>query len=167
MITEKGTYTPYDGNKPYIFVSYSHTEREKVENIIGLMFRNGVRVWYDADIHAGENWNNKIIRKIKGSKMFLCFLANGVEQRKVILDEIRLAIKMNKADKTYKIVFVFLEKMPVSISLGVFSTLIIYLISIPLGVRKAQKDGTKFDVWTSWFVIIGYAIPSFLFAIFL
>ena len=59
------------------------------------------------------------------------------------------------------------EKMPVSISLGVFSTLIIYLISIPLGIRKAQKDGTKFDVWTSWCVIIGYAIPSFLFAIFL
>ncbi|MBP5534702.1 MAG: microcin C ABC transporter permease YejB [Alphaproteobacteria bacterium] len=66
-----------------------------------------------------------------------------------------------------KVTDLILEKMPVSISLGVFSTLIIYLISIPLGIRKAQKDGTKFDVWTSWLVIIGYAIPSFLFAIFL
>ena len=66
-----------------------------------------------------------------------------------------------------KVTDLILEKMPVSISLGIFSTLIIYLISIPLGIRKAQKDGTKFDVWTSWMVIIGYAIPSFLFAIFL
>ena len=66
-----------------------------------------------------------------------------------------------------KVTDLILEKMPVSISLGIFSTLIIYLISIPLGIRKAQKDGTKFDVWTSWCVIVGYAIPSFLFAIFL
>ncbi len=66
-----------------------------------------------------------------------------------------------------KVTDLILEKMPVSISLGVFSTLIIYLISIPLGIRKAQKEGTPFDVWSSWVVIVGYAIPSFLFAIFL
>ena len=66
-----------------------------------------------------------------------------------------------------KVTDLILEKMPVSISLGVFSTLLIYLISIPLGIRKAQKDGSKFDILTSWAVIIGYAIPSFLFAILL
>ena len=60
-----------------------------------------------------------------------------------------------------------LEKMPVSISLGLWSTLLIYLISIPLGIRKAVKDGQAFDIWTSAVVIIGYAIPSFLFAILL
>ncbi|MBX2833784.1 MAG: microcin C ABC transporter permease YejB [Micavibrio sp.] len=60
-----------------------------------------------------------------------------------------------------------LEKMPVSISLGLWSTLIIYLISIPLGIKKAVKDGSKFDVWTSAAVFIGYAIPSFMFAILL
>lgn len=60
-----------------------------------------------------------------------------------------------------------LEKMPVSISLGLWSTLIIYLISIPLGIRKAVKDGQAFDVWTSAAIFIGYAIPSFLFAILL
>lgn len=60
-----------------------------------------------------------------------------------------------------------LEKMPVSISLGLWSTLIIYLISIPLGIRKAVKDGSAFDVWTSAAVFIGYAIPSFMFAILL
>ncbi len=66
-----------------------------------------------------------------------------------------------------KVITLIKEKLPVSISLGVFSTLIIYLISIPLGIRKARKDGAPFDVWTSWMLIIGYAIPSFLFAIFL
>lgn len=59
------------------------------------------------------------------------------------------------------------ERMPVSISLGLWATLIIYLISIPLGIRKAVSDGSKFDVWTSFVVIIGSAVPVFLFAIFL
>ncbi|MCX7818381.1 MAG: microcin C ABC transporter permease YejB [Kiritimatiellae bacterium] len=59
------------------------------------------------------------------------------------------------------------EKMPVSISLGVWSTLLIYLISIPLGIRKAVRDGSRFDAWTSVLVIAGNAIPSFLFAILL
>jgi len=60
-----------------------------------------------------------------------------------------------------------LEKMPVSISLGLWSTLIIYLISIPLGIKKAVKDGEAFDIWSSAVVFIGYAIPSFMFAILL
>lgn len=60
-----------------------------------------------------------------------------------------------------------LEKMPVSISLGLWSTLIIYLVSIPLGIRKAVKDGQPFDMWSSAFIFIGYAIPSFMFAILL
>lgn len=60
-----------------------------------------------------------------------------------------------------------IEKMPVSISLGIWSTLIIYLISIPLGIKKAVRDGSAFDIWTSAAVFIGYAIPSFLFAILL
>ncbi|MDH3451511.1 MAG: microcin C ABC transporter permease YejB, partial [Gammaproteobacteria bacterium] len=60
-----------------------------------------------------------------------------------------------------------LEKMPVSISLGLWTTLLVYLISIPLGVRKAVRDGSAFDVWTSGVVIAGYAIPGFLFAVLL
>ena len=59
------------------------------------------------------------------------------------------------------------QKLPVSISLGLWSTLLVYLISIPLGIRKAVKDGSPFDVWSSAVVIVGYAIPSFLFAILL
>ena len=60
-----------------------------------------------------------------------------------------------------------IEKMPVSISLGLWSTLIIYLISIPLGIKKAIKDGSKFDLWTSSIIIVGYAIPGFLFGVIL
>lgn len=59
------------------------------------------------------------------------------------------------------------ERLPVSVSLGLWSTLIIYLISIPLGIRKAVRDGTAFDAWTSGVVLVGYAIPGFLFAILL
>jgi microcin C transport system permease protein len=60
-----------------------------------------------------------------------------------------------------------LQKMPVSISLGLWSTMLIYLVSIPLGIGKAVRDGTRFDVVTSAMVLIGYAIPGFLFAILL
>jgi len=60
-----------------------------------------------------------------------------------------------------------LEKMPVSISLGLWSTVIAYLVSIPLGIRKAVKDGSGFDTWTSAAIIVAYAIPGFLFAILL
>ncbi len=65
------------------------------------------------------------------------------------------------------VVDLIVEKMPVSISLGLWITLISYAISIPLGIRKAVKDGSAFDVWTSGIVIVGYAIPGFLFAILL
>src|SRR6195256_1421699 len=59
------------------------------------------------------------------------------------------------------------EKLPVSMSLGIWMTLLTYLISIPLGIRKAMHDGSRFDVWTSTVIVIGYAIPGFLFAILL
>jgi microcin C transport system permease protein len=59
------------------------------------------------------------------------------------------------------------EKLPVSMSLGIWMTLLTYLISIPLGIRKAVGDGSRFDVWTSSVIVVGYAIPGFLFAILL
>jgi len=65
------------------------------------------------------------------------------------------------------VVDLVLEKMPVSISLGLWTTLLIYMISIPLGVAKAVRDGEPFDVWSSAVVIVGHAIPGFLFAILL
>ena len=66
-----------------------------------------------------------------------------------------------------RVIDLIIQKLPVSISLGLWTTLLIYLISIPLGVAKAVRDGSTFDVWTSAVVIVGYAIPGFLFAIML
>ena len=65
------------------------------------------------------------------------------------------------------VIDLILDKLPVSISLGLWTTLLVYLISIPLGIRKATRDGSRFDIWTSTAIIIGQAIPSFLFAILL
>ena len=66
-----------------------------------------------------------------------------------------------------KVVDLVLDKLPVSVSLGLWTTLLVYLISIPLGVAKAVRDGSPFDVWTSAVVVVGNAIPGFLFAILL
>ncbi|MBT7956115.1 MAG: microcin ABC transporter permease, partial [Rhodospirillaceae bacterium] len=66
-----------------------------------------------------------------------------------------------------KVVDLVIDKMPVSISLGLWTTLLVYLISIPLGIAKSVRDGDGFDIWTSVVVIIGNAIPGFLFAILL
>ena len=65
------------------------------------------------------------------------------------------------------VVRLVLDKMDVSISLGLWTTLLVYLVSIPLGIAKAVRDGSAFDVWTSAAIIVGYAVPGFLFAILL
>ena len=66
-----------------------------------------------------------------------------------------------------RVIDLIIEKMPVSISLGLWLMIITYVVSIPLGIRKAVHDGSAFDIWTSAVVIIGYAIPNFIFAIIL
>jgi microcin C transport system permease protein len=69
--------------------------------------------------------------------------------------------------KSESVVDLVIDKLPVSITLGLWTTLIAYLVSIPLGIRKAVRDGTPFDTWTSGAIIVGYAIPGFLFAVML
>jgi len=79
-------------------------------------------------------------------------------------------LTFNFGDSYFKdrsVIGLIIEKMPVSISIGLWTTLLVYLISIPLGIRKAVLDGMPFDVWSSAIVIVGYAIPGFLFAILL
>lgn len=66
-----------------------------------------------------------------------------------------------------KVTDLVIEKLPVSISLGLWTTLLVYLISIPLGIMKATRDGSQFDIWTSAVITLGYAVPSFLFAVLL
>jgi microcin C transport system permease protein len=69
--------------------------------------------------------------------------------------------------KNQNVIDLVMDKLPVSISLGLWTTILVYLISIPLGIKKAVSDGSKFDISSSFIIIIGYAIPSFLFAILL
>ena len=69
--------------------------------------------------------------------------------------------------RSISVVDLVIEKMPVSITLGLWSTLIAYIVSIPLGIRKAVRDGSSFDTWSSAVIIVAYAIPGFLFAILL
>jgi microcin C transport system permease protein len=66
-----------------------------------------------------------------------------------------------------KVIDLIIEKMPVSISLGLWMTLLTYLISIPLGISKAVRDGSRFDIWSSGVIVVAYAVPGFLFAILL
>ncbi|SES85186.1 microcin C ABC transporter permease YejB [Thorsellia anophelis] len=79
-------------------------------------------------------------------------------------------IHFNFGDSLFKgssVINLIVDRLPVSISLGLWSTLLIYFISIPLGIKKAIKDGSKFDVWSSLVIVIGNAIPGFLFAMLL
>ena len=69
--------------------------------------------------------------------------------------------------RSISVIDLVIEKLPVSITLGLWSTVIAYMVSIPLGIRKAVRDGTNFDTWTSGLIIVAYAIPGFLFAIML
>lgn len=73
----------------------------------------------------------------------------------------------NSYFRDQSVISLVLDKMPVSISLGLWTTLLVYLISIPLGIAKAVRDGSRFDIATSGAIIVGYAIPSFLFAVLL
>lgn len=85
-------------------------------------------------------------------------------------DMLKNYVTFNFGDSLFKggnVIDLIIERLPVSISLGLWSTLIIYLVSIPLGIAKAVRHGSRFDVWSSAVVIVGYAIPGFLFAILL
>jgi microcin C transport system permease protein len=66
-----------------------------------------------------------------------------------------------------RVVDLIKDKLPVSISIGLWTTLITYLVSIPLGIKKAVRDGSRFDIWTSAVIVVGYAVPSFMFAVLL
>ena len=106
---------PYTGNDPFAFVSYSHDETVRVEGILRILQKAGIRFWYDqqgAGIDGGSKWRRYINERLKNSSMYICFLANGVEQRQEVLREIDSAIKHKKQDASYQVLFIFLEKMP-------------------------------------------------------
>src|SRR5690349_14613984 len=73
----------------------------------------------------------------------------------------------NSFFKDRSVISLIRDKLPVSISIGLWTTLLTYLVSIPMGIRKAVRDGSRFDLWTSAVITVGYAVPSFLFAVLL
>jgi len=78
--------------------------------------------------------------------------------------------RLDFGDSFYRgqsVIDLIIEKLPVSLSLGLWTTLLVYSLSIPLGIRKAVRDGSRFDVWTSGVIVVAYAVPGFLFAVFL
>jgi microcin C transport system permease protein len=86
------------------------------------------------------------------------------------LDMMRRYLTFDFGESLFKgrrVLDLVIEKLPVSISLGLWTTLIVYLVSIPLGIRKAVRDGSRFDVWTSAVIAVGNAVPGFLFAVLL
>src|SRR6056297_4234097 len=92
----------------------------------------------------------------------------GIAERFVILIGNYITFDFGESYfRSISVIELVLEKMPVSITLGLWSTVIAYLVSIPLGIRKAVRDGSRFDTWTSGLIIVAYAIPAFLFAIML
>jgi microcin C transport system permease protein len=91
-----------------------------------------------------------------------------VEERLWIMLSKLVRLEFDKSFyKDKDVIQLVIEKLPVSISLGLWTTLLVYLISIPLGIKKAVRDGSRFDISSSFIIIIGYAIPSFLFGILL
>ena len=86
------------------------------------------------------------------------------------IDMMKHYVRFDFGDSFFKgrpVMDLVIEKFPVSISLGLWTTLLMYLVSIPLGIKKAVRDGSRFDIWTSVVIITGNAIPSFLFAVLL
>ncbi len=98
----------------YLFISYAHVDKAKVEGILNILARRGFRIWYDqggAGIPAGEKWYPAIIERINKSSSFLAFISNATEHRPVVIDEISRALIKKREDPNYKVVFVFLERV--------------------------------------------------------
>lgn len=119
-MTEKKTYdyNAYMGMEPYVFASYAHTDTPRVEAILRILYRQGFRVWYDQQgegIEPGAEWYKRIIERIDNSRAFVGFISNGIEFRTVVLDEITRAIEKNRKDPDYKILLIFLEKVPFTV----------------------------------------------------
>jgi microcin C transport system permease protein len=149
-----------------------------VERIIAQMEGNGGDA--DARLNGGgtENLNDKAGSNYRGAKgldpEFIKKLEKQFGFDKPPTERFLLMIKnystFNFGDSYFRsksVLSLIAEKLPVSISLGLWLLIVSYLVSIPLGIRKAIKDGSNFDIWTSTVISIGYAIPSFIFAIFL
>lgn len=126
--------------------------------------QTGVGNISDSNYRGGRGLDPEVIAEITHRYGF----DKPIHERyfKMLWDYIRFDIG-DSLFRSASVLTLIKDSLPVSITLGLWSTLIIYLVSIPLGIRKAVYNGSRFDVWSSAFIIIGYAIPAFLFAILL
>ncbi len=108
----------YNGNEPYIFISYSHSDRLSVEYILGYMIRAGIRFWYDNAIEPGDDWKKTIDERLENSSRFLLFLSNVAHHRDEVIRELRYAAKKNRENPSYKIIVVVLEYVPINYIFG-------------------------------------------------
>ncbi len=124
----------------------------------------GIQTDSDNTYRGAQGVPDELVKELE--KQFGFDKPVGERLRKMITDYARFDFgRSYYQDKS--VLELIAERMPVSISLGLWSTLIIYLIAIPLGIKKAVRDGSKFDTWTSFAVVLGSAVPVFLFAVFL
>ena len=128
----------YDGDEPYVFVSYSHADTVRVEGVLNILQQNGIRFWYDEGIPLEQEWSRSVEEFFKQSRMFLCFLANGVEQRPQVLREIRMAVERYNSSEDYRVLFIFLERMSANVFEGEEFDVIRQFIT---DVQHLQYDG--------------------------
>lgn len=102
-------YNPYEGNKKYVFVSYSHKDESSVIKIIERLVKNGVRVWYDNGINPGSNWPEIIAGHLNNCDVFISFISKNAVNSHNCRREINYAILKKKA-----VITVFLEETPLS-----------------------------------------------------
>lgn len=131
---------------------------------IGSGGEGGASATHGADQLSSHAWDAKLVKDLE--KRF-GFDKPPLER---FFTMIKNYLTFNFGDSFFKgtsVISLILQKIPVSLSLGLWSALLIYGISIPLGIAKAVHHGTRFDAWTSFMILVGYAIPGFLFALLL
>ena len=107
-----------DEDLPYAFVSYSHVDTARVECVLRIMYRQGLRFWYDQGgegIKGGADWAQCIDNRFKGSQAFLVFISNGVEHRDQVMREVQMAIERHLQYPNYPVISVFLERVPLNV----------------------------------------------------
>ena len=133
---------------------------DESENLNNFDFENNT----DSKYRGGQGLDPDIIKEIE--KMY--GLDKPAHIRFLIMVKDYLTFNFGESFfRDRKVIDLVLDKMPVSISIGLWTTLLVYLISIPLGIRKVIKDGSRFDLISSTIITVGYAIPNFLFAVIL
>lgn len=105
----------YKGTEPFVFVSYSRTDIRTVEGILRILSVRGFRLWYDQmgeGIDAGKSWRSVIDERLQASRAFLIFLGFGAADRREVMRELEMAVEKHKADPSYVILPVFLNRIP-------------------------------------------------------